>query len=400
MSLLLPENWPFSLDCLPSDTYLVGGTVRDALLNRKTDYLDLDFIVTTEAIAIAKQIAQAYKAGFVILDEQRQIARLVFPQGTVDIAQKEGETLEADLNRRDFTINAIAYSPHTQTFKDPLGGRADLAQKQLKMISVANLEDDPLRLLRAYRQSAQLNFTIEAQTRHYLSRLAPQLTQVAAERVRTELDYLLANPRGSYWLEQAWLDGLFNFWLQGINAHKLAQLTQIDQILPDLESKFPAINWKNEVSPTAKLTCLAKDNLQEAQTQLIALKYPKEVFTGVKSVLKYLPELFKNQDELTLKEQYFLFLGIGKFLPILALVALAKGVTPELITLLIQRYSDPQDLVAHPQSLVTGNDLIAYLQLKPGPQIGRLLTAIQIAHIEGKITTPAEALTFARLNIK
>jgi tRNA nucleotidyltransferase (CCA-adding enzyme) len=168
MSVLLPESWPFSVDWLPPSAYLVGGAVRDALLKRQSDYLDLDFIIPTQAIALAQKIAKHYHAGFVILDAQRQIARIVFPHGTVDLAQQEGDSIQADLARRDFTINAIAYNPFNQSFVDPLGGLVDLAAQQLKMIAMTNLEEDPLRLLRAYRQSAQLNFTIEANTQQAL----------------------------------------------------------------------------------------------------------------------------------------------------------------------------------------------------------------------------------------
>ncbi|NES84105.1 MAG: CCA tRNA nucleotidyltransferase, partial [Moorea sp. SIO2B7] len=210
---LSPQNWPFSLDWLPSSAYLVGGAVRDALLNRQ-EYLDLDFVLPTEAVETARRIANHYQVGFVVLDEQRQIARVVFAQGTVDFALQEGDSLETDLQRRDFTVNAIAYNPHTENLIDPLQGLVDLNTGVMRMISKANLEDDPLRLLRAYRQAAQLNFTIEPHTRSTIRNLAPLLDKVAAERVQTELGYLLANSQGSKWLIAAWEDGLLPVWLK------------------------------------------------------------------------------------------------------------------------------------------------------------------------------------------
>ena len=183
------QSIPFNLDYLPSGTYLVGGAVRDALLQRQRDYLDLDFVLPELAIEIAKKIANCYQAGFVVLDRKRQIARVVFPQGTVDFALQEGNSLVKDLQRRDFTVNAIAYDPHTAELFDPVGGLVDLKSRLLKMISPANLVDDPLRLLRAYRQAAQLDFTIEAETRSTICQLAPLLGKIAAERVQTELGY-------------------------------------------------------------------------------------------------------------------------------------------------------------------------------------------------------------------
>jgi tRNA nucleotidyltransferase (CCA-adding enzyme) len=149
----LSPDYPFSLELLPKTAYMVGGAVRDAMLGRTREYLDLDFVLPCDAVKVARKIANHYKAGFVLLDPQRQIARVVFPQATVDFAQQSGESVETDLHRRDFTVNAIAYNPHTQEIIDPLQGRADLERRLLRMISPANLQDDPLRLMRAYRQA-------------------------------------------------------------------------------------------------------------------------------------------------------------------------------------------------------------------------------------------------------
>jgi tRNA nucleotidyltransferase (CCA-adding enzyme) len=160
-STLAPENWPFSWELLPRPAYMVGGAVRDAILGRSREYLDLDFVIPSDAVKVARAIARHYQAGFVLLDPVRRIARVVFPQATADFAQQEGNSVETDLHRRDFTINAIAYNPHTQEIIDPLNGYADLQAGLLRMVSPANLEDDPLRLLRAYRQAAQLGFTID-----------------------------------------------------------------------------------------------------------------------------------------------------------------------------------------------------------------------------------------------
>ncbi|MEM0980906.1 MAG: CCA tRNA nucleotidyltransferase, partial [Cyanobacteria bacterium P01_H01_bin.58] len=124
-SVLSPQTWPFDLTLLPSSAHLVGGSVRDALLGRKADYLDLDFVLPGEAIETAHFIARHYGVGFVVLDPKNKIARVVFPQATVDFAQQVGNTLETDLHRRDFTVNAIAYHPHTEQIFDPLGGCAD-----------------------------------------------------------------------------------------------------------------------------------------------------------------------------------------------------------------------------------------------------------------------------------
>ena len=387
---------PFSLNLLPSSAYLVGGAVRDALLNRKGVYLDLDFVLPEKAVETAQKIAHQYRGGFVILDEQRQIARVVFPQGTVDFALQEGNSLKQDLYRRDFTINAIAYNLHQQKLIDPLGGLQDLEKGLLKMVSPSNLKDDPLRLLRAYRQAAQLNFTIEPETRNTIRSLADLIERVAAERVQTELKYLLADPQGSQWLISAGEDGLLQPWFTELNPEKLQQLKQIDSIANSLGEKYhnSLFNRPDCVS-SAKLATLVSQSPDRAELELLKLKYSRMQLRTILGVVKYLPQLQTLTTNLTAREQYFFFLATKEFFPILVIRAIATGVEQNLLAPLIENYLDPHNQIAHPQTLITGKDLIRILHLKPSPLIGTLLTEIQIARGEGKITTLEDALQFA-----
>lgn len=132
------------------------------------------------------------------------------------------------MHRRDFTVNAIAYNPHTQEIIDPLQGYVDLQQGILRMISPANLEDDPLRLMRGYRQAAQLGFTIEPATRTAICSLASHLSKVAAERVRVEIGYLLANSQGTPWIASAWEDGLLAPFFKNATRESLSKLAAVD----------------------------------------------------------------------------------------------------------------------------------------------------------------------------
>ena len=401
---LSPSNWLFSLDWLPPSTCLVGGTVRDALLQRKQQHLDLDFVLPTEAVETARKIARHYQAGFVVLDAERRIARVVFPEGTADFAQIEGENLEADLRRRDYTVNAIAYNPHTAQFLDPLGGLEDLQRGVLRMVSPANLEDDPLRLLRAYRQASQSNFTIDPTTRSTIRTLAPLLGKVAAERVQNELGYLLGSSPGSQWLAAAWEDGLLPFWFESATAEDLRQVGKVDQAAQILgetwlelgkELKTPVgsqstLAWQS----LAKLATLVSSVPEEAESQLEQLKYSRAEIGAVTTTVRHLPQLWEAAS-MTLREQYFFFVDVGEVFPCLVVLALAVGVEMETVAPLIERYLNPNDPVAHPTPLVTGKDLMRSLSLSPSPRIGKLLTEIQIAHIEGKISTPEDALKFA-----
>jgi tRNA nucleotidyltransferase (CCA-adding enzyme) len=389
-------NIPFDLSLLPPETFLVGGAVRDALLHRHRSELDLDFVLARNAVKTAKIIANKYGAGFVVLDASRNIARVVLENTTLDFAQQEGDCLETDLKRRDFTINAIAYNPHTKTIFDPLNGMIDLQNRQLKMISQANLEDDPLRLLRAYRQAAQLDFSIENNTRETIQKLAHHLSKVAAERIRTELDYLLkANKLGNHYLTLAYEDKLIQPWFKNINLTQLQILDKIDFYTEQLTQLYPEYNHQQNWNYLAKITFLVSTEPNIAEQELMELKYPRNLIRSVTTVLTHLSKIDKIE-KISLQDQYFLFLGLKDVFCVFALLVSVLRGNIKAIAYLLARYFNPHDPVAHPQPLVTGNDLIRELGLKPSPKIGKLLTEIAIAHIEGKIKTASEALILAK----
>ncbi|MGB5962612.1 MAG: CCA tRNA nucleotidyltransferase [Coleofasciculaceae cyanobacterium] len=405
-----PNTWPLSLDLLPKEAYLVGGAVRDALLKRRSDYLDLDFVLPGDAIQIARNLANYYSAGFVVLDAERQIARVVFDRATVDLAKQEGDSLETDLQRRDFTINAIAYNPHTEKFIDPFQGISDLQNRIIRMVKAANLEDDPLRLLRGYRQAAQLNFTIEPETKSVMRQLAGLLGTIAAERVQVELGYLLKSSQGTPWLTEAWQDKLLQSWFPDANQG-LAQIAAIDRAAVVLEANWQELGIKLHSAPKiptsplsksasllslAKLASLLPSEPEAAAEQLQRLKYSRAEIQAVVTVLKYLPQLIIHESsEMSIREQFFFFKNVGVVFPALVVSAVAAGMPVESLTTLIERYLNPDDQVAYPKALITGHDLMQRLNIPAGQQIGKLLGEIQLATAEGKIATQEQALELA-----
>ena len=102
------KDWPISISDLPAGSALVGGSVRDGLLKKLSQKPDLDFVIPTNAIHFSQNLSNKINATFIKLDEKRDIARLVVNGWTLDFACQVGETLEDDLLRRDFRINAIA----------------------------------------------------------------------------------------------------------------------------------------------------------------------------------------------------------------------------------------------------------------------------------------------------
>jgi len=391
-SYLSKLNISWNLNQLPATAYLVGGSVRDALLQRYKTPFDLDFVLPDKTIETAKEIANKYDAGFVVLDREREIARVVFPEGTLDFARQEGASLATDLKRRDFTINAIAFNSKSGQLVDPLGGVADLKRKTLRMVSANNLEDDPLRLLRAYRQAAQLDFTVEEKTQQAISDRAYLLATIAAERVQAELNYIFIAKQGNKWLVTAIENGLLKFWLPSIDANKINELDKVEKAI---------VFWSTlglntpEIYILSKLATLVATKVSAAEIELTQLKYSRFQIKAITKTVKHLPQLQTMTDTMSLREQYFWFLEVKEIFPVLIVRAIATGVELELLKPLIERYLNPADLVAHPQPLVTGNDLIEKLNLKPSAIIGKLLTEIQIAQIESKISTPQQALEFA-----
>ena len=184
---------------LGQEIYLVGGAVRDMLLNRVSH--DLDFALPSNGISLARRVANALDADFMVLDEERDTGRVIVTEsnGTrtfMDFATyRNGTTLEADLRARDFTMNAIAFDLGNQSLIDPLNGASDLRAKLIRACSSTSLRDDPVRILRAVRQAAAFGFKIDLETRKAMKDAASLLPDVSPERQRDELFKILEGPK-------------------------------------------------------------------------------------------------------------------------------------------------------------------------------------------------------------
>lgn len=180
--------------------YLVGGAVRDALLNRET--FDLDFTLAKDAIRTGRRIANSLQADFFPLDEERDTGRIILSddQGgrfTMDFAAFRGPNLESDLTGRDFTLNAIACDLSDEALHDPLNGVTDLKEKCLRMCSKTSFKDDPVRILRGVRLAAEFDLHILPETRTAMKADVSGLENVSPERLRDELFKMLAGKRPS-----------------------------------------------------------------------------------------------------------------------------------------------------------------------------------------------------------
>lgn len=185
------------------DGYLVGGYVRDQLLGRDTH--DLDLAVGRQAISLARETANRLGGAFVLLDEERQTARVVLREREhlfyVDFATLRGAGLEADLAGRDYTINAMAIDlretgPQPQLI-DPYRGQEDLEKRLVRAVSDTVFQDDPVRLLRAVRLAAELEMQVEGHTRELMRRNASLITLTSPERARDEVCKTLDTERAA-----------------------------------------------------------------------------------------------------------------------------------------------------------------------------------------------------------
>lgn len=260
-------------EILPNqETYLVGGAVRDMMLNRLSH--DLDFALPSNGISVTRRVADALKADFMVLDDERDTGRVIVTEtdGTrtfLDFATYRGNSLEDDLRARDFTINAIAYDLRASTIIDPLNGASDLRAKIIRACSQTSFTNDSVRILRAVRQAAAFEFKIELGTRKLMKQAAHLLPNVSPERIRDELFKVLEGPKPDASMRALEMLGVFPYLMPELSAmkgveqspphiydvweHTLNVLQYLEKILAALnighlskKTKDPLTDWLND----------------------------------------------------------------------------------------------------------------------------------------------------------
>ena len=209
-------------------SYVVGGFIRDWLLGKQTN--DVDIAVEGNALNVAEEVAKNFGGKFVLLDEANSIARVVMGEEQLKGARDKekggpplnppylardvwyfdfssfSNNIESDLARRDFTIDAMAVElgqlKENCQLKpiDPFCGGKDLENRIIRAVSEQIFASDAVRLLRAVRLAAEFDFTIEPNTESLIRRYSQSVTIVAGERVREELLRLLNLPRAAHYL--------------------------------------------------------------------------------------------------------------------------------------------------------------------------------------------------------
>ena len=206
------------------DLFLVGGFLRDALFGKSCK--DVDF-ASSKASELSELVTRQTGSKAVLIDRKFGTVRLipsVQPEGIgqqylVDLSPLRGSSIFDDLYQRDFTINSLALNisvwrtDRGSSLLDPLGGIADLRAGRLRVCSQSSLADDPLRILRAYRLASAYGLSLAAQTRKSIFQARHLLNQVAVERIRDEMMFLLSAANSASILKKLNEDGILTLLL-------------------------------------------------------------------------------------------------------------------------------------------------------------------------------------------
>ncbi|MDD2804044.1 MAG: HD domain-containing protein [Elusimicrobiales bacterium] len=276
------------------EAYLVGGALRDALLKRPFKDIDLAVPPSADFGARLRRLARKLGAAAFPLDEANQVWRLTqrrAPFAQLDLMPFVGGSLETDLARRDFTINALALrlapglkftarkdgaftcKPPRGGLTDLRGGLKDLAARRVRPVAAAVFTEDPVRLLRAFRIAAALDFTLAPETLKAVKAQAGLIKTTAPERVREELLRLLESPVSHKWLALLHKYGLLTaifpdlaaqetcatdyYGKGGVLTHTLRVVERLDHLLENLDTYLPEHKKVAALLPAPRLFKLA-----------------------------------------------------------------------------------------------------------------------------------------------
>lgn len=452
---------------LDEPLYIVGGAVRDAFLQKPVK--DLDLATPTQSIAIARKIANACDGDIFVLDDERGVARVLLEIAdpledtptklTLDIAAFRGDDLESDLMERDFTVNAMACDllGDLSLFIDPHNAEKDATQKVIRRCSAHAIQEDPIRALRAIRQSTQLGFRIEPQTTADIRTYGAQLIETSDERIRDEFMTLLALDHASTALRVTDALGLlelilpniallkdkplpephvFTAWKQALaTVEKLGGMLktisyrrddstaasfaygmlamQLDRFRAEL-NQHVSKTWANDRQHRGLLTLGALlHRLPDADTVAghtadnlrLSNAEKKQLTTMVRhyaqtQTLDYEDNLAQHRFWFIAGEQGIdaILLGLADYLATYDNTLSQDDwlLQIERALMMLFAYYQQQDTVVNPPMLINGNDIMTALDVSGGPHIGEVLTAIREGQVTGVLTTREEALLLAQ----
>jgi tRNA nucleotidyltransferase (CCA-adding enzyme) len=407
--------------------YLVGGAVRDVLLDGPTENIDLDVVVelaypvlldagtaehaSREAVHLAEQLKLHYPETRLEIYGRYQTATLLWPDHLMlDIAtartefypypaahpEVESSSIRQDLYRRDFTINAMAIGlngPEKGVLLDFFGGLDDLENKQVRVLHANSFIEDPTRIFRAVRFATRLQFALEPQTESHIEyALQSGLHDgVGGDRLKTEIRYILES---SHWC--AALKNLDALGALRCIHPKLDGITKLAKITRQIQRMNRWWVILSRSSPSSNR--LQHPWLLRLELILATLSLPEASQTT--GQLNLSGESFERLEQLFSLEE-----KLDQALSVAAKDSLVYGhletASSELLLLLAARASSPLRRTIHQYlkiwkekaPLLTGNDL-KNLDLKPGPAFKSILTTLREKQLDGELKSQEDAIAF------
>lgn len=441
-------------DRLGVDVYVVGGYVRDLLLG--TVVQDIDVLVLGDGITFARAMAEALREPTVVTFEKFGTAMIPLKEGKLEFvgARKETyaegsrkplvapATLEEDLSRRDFTVNAIAVALNRDrrgTIHDPFDGRSDLAARLLRtpLEPRQTFDDDPLRMLRALRFAAQLGFTVAPAALEAITEMKERLQIVSQERITEELFKTLAAPKPSVGLLLMHRTGVLD-----LVFPEIAQMAGVDQ-RRDHHHKDVFLHTCTVLDNVAQTTeniwlrfgalvhDIAKPRTKAYQEGVgwtfhgheeIGARMMKKVFQRLRlphGPLPYVEKLIRLHlrpmvlvdDGVTDSAVRRLMFEAGEDIDDLMMLCRADitSKNPGLVRRYLRNYEvvlekirevEEKDRLRNWQPPVRGDEIMKVCNLAPGKSVGILKKAIEDAILDGRIPNEHDAALAYLLSIK
>ena len=405
--------------------YVVGGFVRDLLLNRPS--LDYDVVVEGDAIFFANQLA-AHWGGRVVahrrfgtakweingvrekllaqLDPDGQgastqlpesldliTARTEFYEQPAALPTVETSSIKMDLHRRDFTINTLALrldGDHFGQIYDYWGGLSDLQKGQIRVLHALSFVDDATRLLRAVRFEQRFGFEIEPRTLGLMTESLPLLDKLTGARIRHEINLILAEPHAALMLQRLSGLGILTAihpelpWDADLRASlELVQRTEADPAWA-LPAQLDNLNLIQVLRWQVWLGNLPQSAIHSIASRLRFKSNLKKLLLATSRLIHALPELDQARPSQVVH--------LCADAPHLAIYAAHLSTQDEEIKALLWNYASQWAMV---EPVTTGNDLKA-LGLPPSPAFSEILTALRDAWLDGKIHTPEQERALAK----
>ena len=399
--------------------YLVGGVVRDLLLKRSN--WDLDLTVEGDGISFARQVTNRYGAGLALF-ERFSTARLVFPDGLkVDIASTRRESyadpaalpdvvtasLEEDLFRRDFTINAMAIQlnlTHWGELRDPFGGQQDLRNKTLRVLHDRSFVDDPTRIFRAIRFAERFGFRIEPNTGRLLARAsqANLVGRLSGPRLANEIFALMKEEHPDASIRRLRRLRLLRFLHPRLSPEKRTEglLAVLPQTIGAWKRRCPELSldrpllWVMALLAHASAAVIAGtiQRLQLSATESKALEWAGEKTSRIAKTL--------SSDALLRPSQIYRLLSrlpneaLGLVLAKSLVSSKAAGIAR--LKRRLTRFLERDRLT----TTTINGDTLKDFGLRPGPHFKKILDRLLDERLDGRITAAAQERDRARILAK